>query len=310
MKRVLVTGASGFVGRPAVSALRRRGYEVHGVARKRADDVEVDVWHLVDLLEPLAAGEVMRTASPSHLLHLAWTTEHGNFWSDRANVAWRRATRALVEDFVEGGGERAVMSGSCAQYDWASATSGVFPESAGRRPQTLYGLEKQTTADFLDSWSAETGVSYATGLLFFPYGPFDNPKRLVPYVTLNLLAGEPAVIKTGTQIGDFVHVDDCGAALAALVDAEVTGSVNIGTGRGTSVADVARAIGAALGREDLVRIESTAARPRVVAEITRLANEVGFSPSYDLERGLGETVDWLRARRLNGPAADTRPGTL
>jgi nucleoside-diphosphate-sugar epimerase len=307
VKKVVVTGASGFVGRSVVAALRLRGYEVHGVARGPANDVEIDAWHPTDLLDPVATRELMGTIRASHLVHLAWTTAHGRFWSDPDNLAWSRATLALAEAFVDAGGGRAVMSGTCAQYGWDATTTGVFPETGERRPQTLYGISKQSTSDLLQAWSAEVGLSFATGLLFFPYGPYENPDRLVPSVTRSLLGGRRAEVRSGARVADFIYVEDCGAALAALLDSDVAGSVNIGTGQGIPVADVANAIAAALGREDLVQVVAPGTEPPIVADVTRLLGEVGFSARYELARGVRETIEWWRSQELTGSAAGSRP---
>jgi nucleoside-diphosphate-sugar epimerase len=303
MSRVLVTGATGFIGRAAVRALKLTGFEVHGVARTPKDEVEVDVWHTADLLDPSSIGSLTNKASATHLLHAAWTAVHGKFWADPANLAWTRATCELVEAFTEAGGERVVMVGSCAQYDWnatAIGPSGVAVESATpRRPASLYGSAKQATSELLEAWSREVGLSYATALLFFPYGPYDQPRRLVPSVTQTLLAGEEAKVSAGTQIRDFIHVEDCGSALAAIVSGEVAGAVNIGSGRGSSVAEVATAVARILDREELLHIGALAAggeapAPKVVADVARLRHEVGFAPRYDLQAGLRDTIEWWR----------------
>ena len=298
--RALVTGASGFVGRAAVAALRARGYEVHGVARSPADGVEVDAWHAADLLDPSDLDELVRNAGATHLLHLAWATEHGQYWSDPANFAWIGSTYRLVEAFAEAGGTRAVMTGSCAQYDWSGPDGALSEDETPRRPATLYGRAKQETTDRLEPWSEEAGLSYATGLLFSPYGPFEKTERLVPSVTRSLLAEEAAATTAGNQVRDFIHVEDCGAALAALLDGQVTGSVNIGSGAGSSVADVARAIARVVGREDLLRLGAVTSgedSSSVIAATARLRDEVGFSPAYELETGLRDAVEWWRQRR-------------
>ncbi len=97
-----------------------------------------------------------------------------------------------------------------------------------------------------------------------------------------------------------MHVEDCGGALAALVDSEVTGSVNIGSGQGSSVADVANTIARILGCENLLRIGTIQSRIEdagvVVAATTRLREEVGASPDYDLETGLRHAIEWWRQR--------------
>jgi nucleoside-diphosphate-sugar epimerase len=297
VSRILVTGAGGFVGRFAVEALKERGFEVHGVARRPIDGVEVDVWREADLLEPSAAARVVHEVGASHLLHLAWTTEHGRFWEDPANRSWVTATMRLIETFAEARGSRIVVAGSCAQYDWSSRKP-LSETDSPRRPATLYGRAKQDVEALLEAMSAETGTSSATALLFFPYGPYERAGRLVPSVARRLLVGEEAMTSPGTQVRDFLHVADCGAALAALVDSSVVGPVNVGSGEGTAVAEVARSLARIVGRPELLRLGALPGddETSVVARTGRLRNEVGFTPRFGLEDGLRDSVDWWRQR--------------
>jgi nucleoside-diphosphate-sugar epimerase len=293
MKRALVTGASGFVGRFTVAALKQRGYEVHGVARRPASGIEVDRWHDADLLAKSGPGRIVREVAPSHLLHLAWTTEHGSYWEDPANQAWVAATGRLVDAFVDIGGERFVLGGTCAQYDWNSKET-MSETRTARHPSTLYGRAKQETEETL----AEAQLSATTALLFFPYGPYEKPERLIPSVARSLLAGDEARTSAGEQVRDFLHVADCGGALAAIVDSELTGSINVGSGQGTSVAAVAARVAQIVGRGDLLRLGDLAGddETSVVADIGRLRNELGFRPQYQLDDGLRDAVDWWRQR--------------
>ena len=301
MARVLVTGASGFVGRATVDALRLLGHDVHAVARTAVPEIQATTWHEADLLDAPSVDRLVHSVAATHLVHLAWTTEHGAFWSDPANLAWASATLRLFDAFASAGGVRSVLAGSCGQYDWDPAAlgpSGVADETESpRRPATLYGRTKESTSRLLADSSSARGLSHATALLFFPYGPFDKAERLVPSLSRDLLAGRVATVKTGAEVRDFVHVDDCGSALAALVDSGVTGDVNIGTGHGSSVADVAATVARTLGREDLLRIDPLPAgttASAVVASVRRLNDEVGFVARYDLESGIRQTTDWLR----------------
>lgn len=290
MKRALVTGASGFVGRAAVRALAAAGYEVHPVSRGRR---EGPGWHTADLLDPAAAAELMRDARPSHLLHLAWTTEHGRYWEDPANADWLAATRRLLEAFGEAGGSRFVLAGSCAQYEWGGGEP-LSETGTPRSPATLYGRAKQDASEIVEA----SGLSTATALLFFPYGPHERPERLVPSVARRLLAGEEAPTSSGTQVRDFIHVSDCGGALAALLDSDVTGPVNIGSGEGSAVAEVAEAVARIVGRPELLRVGALPGgdRTSVVAAVRRLCDEVGFRPRLSLEQGLRDAVEWWRQR--------------
>jgi nucleoside-diphosphate-sugar epimerase len=97
-------------------------------------------------------------------------------------------------------------------------------------------------------------------------------------------------------VRDYVHVADCGEALAALLASSVQGAVNVGTGVGARIADVARTVARLVGREDLVRVGAVPGddRTQVVADTARLRGEVGFTPRWALEDGLRDSVEWWR----------------
>src|SRR5882724_1624934 len=296
MKRVLVTGAGGYVGRQTLAPLARLGFEVHGLAR-RPPGLPGCRWHALDLFDEGAAAAALAAIRPSHLLHLAWTTEHGKFWTDPANEAWRAATGALVARFIAAGGERCVIAGSCTEYDW----SGSGPLSEDRtplRPATPYGQAKAATFRAVQAQAAAAGLSFAHARLFFSYGPCEQPRRLVPLIIRALLKGEPARLTAGTQVRDFLDVRDVGRCLARLLASEVAGAVNIASGAGVSVARIAGLLGGMIGRPDLIRLGAQSLPheepPAIVADISRLVTEVGAPPEIPLEQGLSDAVAWWR----------------
>ena len=299
-RRVLVTGASGFIGRNALEPLVRRGFDVHAVTSRDAApaDAPADVhWHRADLLDANAHRDLVATAAPSDLLHLAWYAEHGRFWTSTENLRWSAATIALVQAFAEHGGRRAVAAGSCAEYRWGDpgpCVEGVTP----LEPATLYGVAKHATHALLAAAAGPLGIELAWGRVFFLYGPGEAAGRLVASIVRALLAGEPAPTGDGSQVRDFMHVSDVGAAFATVLDSTVTGAVNIGSGEGRPLRDVIAAIGAAAGRQELLEIGSLPPRPgdpdELVAGVARLRDEVGFVPAIGLEEGIARTVAWWR----------------
>jgi len=300
VSRVLVTGASGFIGRRALAPLLARGFEVHAVGRAVAPDGPLGVvWHNADLLDREDRKGAVDAAGASHLLHLAWYAEPGRYWTDPVNARWVGATGELLTEFAAAGGRRAVCAGTCAEYDWSAPSP--FAESATPlRPATLYGTCKDATRRIATALGPNLGLTVAWGRIFFLYGPGEHPDRLVASVARQLAAGERAPTSEGTQRRDFLHVDDVAGAFAAILASDVEGPVNVASGIGLPVRRVVELIAEAAGRPDLLDVGALPGRagepPDIAADVGRLRNEVGFRPSLGLEAGLAETLEWWQRR--------------
>ena len=299
--RVLVTGASGLVGRHATARLAERGYDVHAVSRREVPSTQSITWHHADLLEPGAGSALIRALRPSYLLHLAWVTEHGRYWQAAENLDWLAVSLGLIRAFADAGGKRLVAAGTCAEYDWgALGTEACRERETPTAPQTLYGRAKHALHQVLAGFADEAGLDYAWGRLFFLYGPDEPPARLVPSVARALLTGAPARCTHGRQVRDFLHVADAGAAFAALLASDVIGPVNVASGTPVRIAELVETLARIVGRADLVELGAVEARAdeptHLFADATRLNREVRYAPSYELEAGLAETVRWWRER--------------
>jgi nucleoside-diphosphate-sugar epimerase len=300
MTRALVTGATGFVGRNALGPLAERGFEVHAVtSREPPAELEgLAVWHRADLLTPAAAEGVIDAARPTHLLHLAWYTEHGDYWGSLENVRWVEASLLLLRRFAAAGGRRAVVAGTCAEYDWSR--SPLSEAESPLVPATLYGAAKRGLHVVADALAARAGFDLAWGRIFFTYGPHEDQRRLVASVARALARGEPAPSSHGRQVRDFLHVEDLADAFAALVAAEVTGAVNVAAGTSVSVREIVQLLGELSGRPELVELGALPPRPgdpdELSADVGRLRDEVGWRSPRSLEDGLHETLEWWRER--------------
>jgi nucleoside-diphosphate-sugar epimerase len=292
LSRVLLTGASGFVGRHALSALADAGHEVHALCRRPGPPASGVNWHQADLLDGV---QIATEVQAEILVHLAWYAEHGKFWTSGENVRWVQASLELLQAFAAAGGRRAVMAGSCAEYDWSRE---LYPESATCTPTTLYGAAKHGLHVISGAYCSEVGVELAWARLFFLYGPFESPGRFVPSLVVPLLRGESAAMSEGTQRRDFLHAADAGAAFAALADSSVTGAVNVASGHGLQLRELALEIARRLDGEELLRIGARPMGadepPALVADVTRLRQEIGWSPRIGLADGLDEVIDWWR----------------
>ncbi|MEA2298763.1 MAG: hypothetical protein QOF77_1699 [Solirubrobacteraceae bacterium] len=294
MKRVLLTGATGFVGRQAIEPLRERGFEVHAVTSRPGQAARPGVvWHEVDLLAPDAPRRIVEEVVPTHLLHLAWYAEPGRFWTSPENERWLEASVDLVRAFADAGGRRAVAAGTCAEYDWS--VGGALREGATPvRPSTVYGQAKAAFA----ARAQELVPTLGWGRIFFLFGPGEHPARLVSSVAGALLEGRPAPCSHGRQVRDFLHCADVAAAFAGLLDSAVAGPVNIASGEPVTIAELVGLIGEATGRPELIELGALPERPDeppvLLAEVARLRDEVGFAPRLTLSEGIAATVEWWR----------------
>jgi len=298
MKRILLTGATGFIGRHCLPLLSARGYEVHAVSTRGSLEGSSDIhWHKVDLLNSLQLQNLVADVMPSHLLHFAWYTMPGKYWTSQENIRWVQSSLELLQAFVTNGGDRAVMAGTCAEYDWkyGYCSEKVTPLA----PSTLYGTCKHSLQIILDSFSKQTGLSTAWGRIFSLYGPYEHQDRLTSSAIRSLLMGERAYCSHGNQIRDFLYVKDVADAFVALLESSVEGPVNIGSGRPIVLKNIIQKISGKIVNRDHIEFGAVPVSsddpPLLVADVRRLVKEVGWAPKYQLDRGLDETILWWKS---------------
>jgi nucleoside-diphosphate-sugar epimerase len=264
--------------------------------------IPVHAWHRLNLMDKPATEALLNDVRPTHLVHAAWDTTHGAFWTSDANYAWVSASLGLVEAFRAAGGQRLIVVGSCAEYDWrfGLCSEDITPLN----PSLPYGVCKASLFHLCEAYSRSHNISLAWARIFLLYGPYEGHKRLVPSIARAILAGREAACTDGTQIRDVMHVEDAGSAIAALCASQVTGAVNIGTGQPIALSNVVREIATQLGRPDLLRLGALPSRPDdplvLVPDTRKLDSEVGFKPHYDLASGIAQTIAFWRDQPADG----------
>ena len=240
MQSVLVTGATGFIGKHTLPLLLSRGFDVHAVSSKPISQNNNYTWHQADLLNIKETNNLLSKVSPTHLLHFAWYTNPKNYYISHLNLKWLYASLNLLEAFKNTGGKRAIFAGTCAEYEWKypSYTENKTPLI----PSTLYGTCKHSLQEILFSYSQENKLSSAWARIFFLFGPREHPDRLVSFVIRSLLANKVAPLSEGSQLRDFLYVEDVASAFVSILESDVEGPVNIGSGKGMSVRDLVEMI--------------------------------------------------------------------
>jgi nucleoside-diphosphate-sugar epimerase len=242
-----------------------------------------------------SVSELISSIRPTHLLHLAWITEPRRYPSAPENLDWLSASLHLMRAFRESGGQRAVGSGTCFEYDWNYGW--CREELTPLNPTTLYGTCKKSVNTVLTDFARESGLSWGWGRVFFLYGPHANVLKIPACVIDSLMKNQPARCSAGYQIRDFMHVSDVASALVALLDSDCQGAVNIASGEPIMIRDIVLKIADHFGRHDLLEFgaipTSASEPPLLVADVRRLKNELGWSPTYQLTSGLANTIEWM-----------------
>lgn len=288
--RIIVTGASGFIGRETVALLCDQGHEVHALARNKGEESRAH-WHVVDLLDD-DPGPLLGKIGATHLLHLAWYAVPGRYWTAEENLDWVAASLRLARAFSASGGHRLVIAGTCAEYDWSNPR--LDECATPLAPATLYGEAKASLYRLLMSARAALDLSLGWGRIFNVYGPLERPERLLGTLIRAARACQPAHFSAGTQLRDFLHVDDVARAFAALLISPIEGAVNIGSGQPASIRSFIEIAARYCAAESLVEFgDPSLARdepPSLYAGMDRLTGELGFEARYDLETGIALAV--------------------
>jgi nucleoside-diphosphate-sugar epimerase len=306
---VLVTGASGFLGRHCLPALLREGLRVHAVSRnRRGNDEDGITWHSLDLRAQAATEQLMRALRPSHLLHLAWITTPDRYRSAPENLDWLEASLAMVRTFGEHGGQRFVGVGSSAEYGIAAGPR--TEDEVPIRPASLYGQCKAACWMAAEAYALRYAFSAAWARVFLPYGPGDDPRRLIPSLLAALAAGTPINVTDGSQVRDFVHVTDIGDVLVRLLATpQAKGAFNVGTGRGIPVRQVIEWAADHFHARELVRFGARPQRddepPSLVADMAKVERVLGWRAATSIESGLERL---LRETRASSPTLNPSRG--
>ena len=298
--RVFVTGASGFIGAHVTRALLSRGHPVMALAVP--DD---PLWRLQNEMGKFALTTgvlsdegVLRSAladfHPEACIHLAWYAEPGTYLHSPENLVSLTASLTLLKELARVGCRRVAMAGTCAEYD---TDFGLLREDTPTRPKTLYAAAKLACCLLSEQMAVQAQMAVAWGRIFYPYGPQEDDRRLIPGAIRTLQQGRPFPATPGEQIRDYIHVDDVAAAFCIIAERHETGIFNICSGRPVAVRDLLATIGRLMEREDLIQIGAQAYRawePPFICGDNRKLQGLGWQPHYTLEQGLSETIEWWK----------------
>lgn len=314
MKRVLITGANGFIGARLLSRLIGLGYEPAIIVRDSSNLKRIG--HLLDKTRVFhgdvrdAAGitAIMAEFAPEAVIHLVTyyavehTTPEIRVMLD-TNVT---GTVNLLEAARLNHVRLFVNTSTCAVYEQKDLP---VSEQAKISPQNLYAVTKLQAEEACRFYANNYGVDAITLRLFPPYGPGDNERRLIPYLIKTFAAGSSPQLTTGKQKWDFVYVDDIVEAFVAVLARhpfrEHYDVINIGTGDPVSVRDMVLLIMQTMGKDLPLAWGAVPHRKNEVwlnsADCHKAAEVLGWKPATKLDAGIRNTIGYFTGKGPETP---------
>ena len=256
VKKIIVTGGNGFVGRHVVRKLVQKGLHIRLVVRKNTGAYASAIFPGVEVVETEDLFEESRSTLLSFCkgvdtaLHLAWYTEHGKYLSSERNLACVSGSLRFAESAAEAGVSRFVSVGSCAEYD---VSNEALKPSSPLMGSSLYGIAKIATYRLLKEYFRQKRVQFLWARIFYLHGEGEHPERLVSYVKGRLAQGLPVDLTTGDQVRDYISVDNAAEQICKRLLSGDQGACNICSGEPISVRQLVEKIADEFGRRDLLR---------------------------------------------------------
>lgn len=304
-KKVLVTGANGFVGANLAHYLVSKGIRPYLLVRENSN-----LWRIENLLKRVSLARadlrdthdlsrVIKEIRPQIIFH---TAAHGGSAAHHDDAAITETdfggTINLITSCRNEGFELFVNTGSSSEYGLKSAP---MKEDDSLEPLTTYAVSKAAATLFCRMKAAREHLPIVTLRLFSPYGYYEEPRRLIPSLIVSCLRGVNPRLSSPESVRDFVFIEDVIEAYMRVVEhaKDCSGATfNIGGGRQFTVGEIVREIialtGAAVtplwGRIPNPRIEPAQWR----ADISRAEGMLGWQPRHGLREGLRATVRWFK----------------
>ena len=234
----------------------------------------------------------MANIKPEYLLHLAW--DRSSVYAIHAPLQYSFLASGirLAQAFVENGGKRVLYAGSLSEY--ATSDHPLKETDALDLARTHYAFCKHRLHEIADRYFHASGVSFGYGRISASYGLGDTYRnRLMGFLWEACLNDHVLVNKGGSLLRDFIYIKDVATALVQFLMSDVEGTVNICTGKATSIKGFVTLFAKKVVKEHLLRFREDCAEqsPVCVGDNTRLVNEVGYVPRYTIEQGLSEIAE-------------------
>jgi dTDP-6-deoxy-L-talose 4-dehydrogenase (NAD+) len=259
LKKVLITGGTGFVGQQIVKALLKREATITLVVRKGK---EKDAKELCSVANVISSDDIFSEnqqwwasacTSIDTVVHSAWYVEPGKYLESKKNLECLAGSLALVGGAEMAKIERFIGIGTC--FEYKMSTSRITVETP-LQPLSTYAASKAALYTFCSEFLPKQKIEFAWCRLFNLYGEGEKPGRLGTYIRYQLIENTKAQIKGASLIRDFMDVKEAGDAIARIALSRNSGQFNICSGIPLTVKDFAEGIADEQGKKNLLDFQT------------------------------------------------------
>lgn len=299
--KIIVTGASGFLGKYVIDVLLKSkvNAQIFAISQNNLDTNKYEnlTWIKLDLHDFKSTHLALEQIDADLLIHLAWYAEHGKFWDSLENIRWISTTINLLEKFVEFGGKRIFISGTCAEYE---ANQGLCIEGITPiKPESIYAKSKDLTRQIAVGLCNKWKVKLVWGRIFFPYGPGEALTKLIPSTLISLRNDSEINISHGNQQRDFIHAWDVAQAISLLAtDPSCDGEFNISSQEAVSIKSIVSLCQKVAKKPASVvnygAIETPDREQTILVGSNLKLSNLGWSPKKNIESGICEYGKYIK----------------
>jgi dTDP-6-deoxy-L-talose 4-dehydrogenase (NAD+) len=287
---ILVTGANGFIGSTFCRLALSHGHQIAGLIRPGNPLPAINspgktvTWLKGTLAEP--PWKEIEKFKPEACLHLAWIATPGVYLESPENKNYFEWSRNFIGRVRELGAQQIVSAGTCIEYRISNEK--LSEDKTPIEPTTTYARWKDALRMALEEDSKKNDFRFAWTRVFYPYGVGEHPARLCSSIIQKLGRGETIELKTPNSTKDYIYIEDLASAFLTVLEKQFEGTINLGTGIGITVKEIAQTLGQMVNRPELIKeIDPPQVDPLgyVVADVSKLRG-LGWKPDHDLRRGL------------------------
>jgi UDP-glucose 4-epimerase len=294
---LLLTGASGFLGRRVAELMLAKGEDVVAIGRSAHASPTSGRFVTADLTDAAELRRAVEAIGPvDSIIHLAAMVPKSRS-QDEAATAFEANLMGTVRllGAYDGVAETIVFASTAEVYGLPEA-GGPIPEDADLRPLSWYAASKVGAETYCRTLERRTPMRLSILRFTVLYGAGDTIDRAIPNFVRSAVRDDPIRLFGGEELRDYLHVDDAARAVCLAWERRLSGTYNVGSGQGIAVRDAARAVLAMTGAASPIELLPREKRAAdIVLDTSRFHEATGFVPTHVFPQGLEEQIAWTAA---------------